>query len=100
MLRRPRRGRLPRDPEVPQQPVQHPARGRGGNLAAGVVAADRRFIHDDQHERRERFREARDEGEKKALAVLSAEQREQFEKLQGKKIEIDTSPLLQRRRDT
>jgi hypothetical protein len=51
-------------------------------------------------ERRERFREARDEGEKKALAVLSAEQREQFEKLQGKKIEIDTSPLLQRRRDT
>ena len=51
-------------------------------------------------ERREKFQEARSEAEKKALAALTAEQRQQFEKMQGEKIEIDIRQLFQRRRDT
>jgi Spy/CpxP family protein refolding chaperone len=51
-------------------------------------------------QRRERFLELRRESEQKVLALLTAEQREQFEKMQGKKIEIDTRQLFQRRRDT
>ena len=53
-----------------------------------------------EDQRREKLQELRRESEQKVLAVLTAEQREQFEKMQGEKIEIDTRQLFQRRRDS
>ncbi|HUG93357.1 MAG TPA: hypothetical protein VML55_21130 [Planctomycetaceae bacterium] len=46
----------------------------------------------------EQRRERRREADQKTLAVLSAEQKEQFESMQGKKIEVDLVPLRQQQR--
>jgi Spy/CpxP family protein refolding chaperone len=51
-------------------------------------------------QRTEKLSQFRRESNERALAVLTPEQREQFATLQGKKVEIDTAPLFQRRRDT
>jgi Spy/CpxP family protein refolding chaperone len=53
-----------------------------------------------QEQRTEKFNQLRRESEQRTLGVLTPEQREQFEKLQGKKVEIDRSQLFRRRRDT
>ena len=53
-----------------------------------------------EDQRGQKVQELRRESEQKVLAVLTAEQREQFEKMQGEKIEIDIRPLFQRRRDS
>jgi Spy/CpxP family protein refolding chaperone len=46
-----------------------------------------------QEERRERFTKMRTEANEKLLAVLTAEQREQFGKMQGEKIELDMTQI-------
>jgi hypothetical protein len=46
-----------------------------------------------QEERREKMTQLRREGQEKLLAVLTTDQRAQFEKMQGTKIELDLSQL-------
>lgn len=49
-------------------------------------------------ERQEKMTQLRAEGNKRLLAVLTDEQRAEFEKMQGAKIEIDRSQLFPGRR--
>lgn len=49
-------------------------------------------------ERREKFGQLRREGDEKLLAVLTEEQRTQFDAMKGKEIEVDLSPLRRRGR--
>jgi hypothetical protein len=48
-------------------------------------------------ERREKMTQLRREGNKKLMAVLTEEQQEQLQKMQGERIEIDRSLLFLRR---
>jgi hypothetical protein len=48
-------------------------------------------------ERSKKFETLRREADEKLLALLSAEQREQLEKMKGKAIDLDLSPILRRR---
>jgi protein CpxP len=71
--------------------------GEANRRAAGE--AFQGFADLSREQRTEKFNQFRRESNERALAVLTPEQREQLEKLQGKRVEVDLQQLF-RRRDT
>ena len=87
------------DQQAKLKTLRDEAAEKGRKLFGSMRYLSREEQEAKRAENQEKIRQIRKELMEKALAVLTPEQRQKFEKLQGKKFDLDFSALMRQRRE-